>query len=127
MKTVAQLLKHDFKSKGSLHLYDSNGNKIYYEGSNGYWYKREFDSNGNITYYEDSDGYWFKYEFDSNGNYIYSEDSNGYWFKREFDSNGNEIYSEDSDGEIIDNRPKTSCNGKVVEIDGKKYQLKEVG
>jgi hypothetical protein len=103
--TVAQLLKHDFKSKGSLYLYDSNGNIIYYEHSDGYWSKREFDSNGNITYYEDSDGYWYKYEYDTNGNCIYFENSNG---------------------EIIDNRPKTSCNGKVVEIDGKQYKLTEI-
>ena len=81
--TVAQLLKHDF-SKGSLYLYDSNGNKIYFE------------------------------------------DSNGYWVKQEFDANGNRIYYENSMGTIIDKRPKKSCNGKVVEIDGKKYQLKEV-
>jgi hypothetical protein len=123
-QTVAQLLKHDL-SKGSLYLYDSNGNIIYSEHSNGYWSKREFDSNGNITYYEDSDGYWFKYEYDTNGNRIYYEDSYGYWFKYDYDSNGNRIYYENSKGEIIDNRPKTSCDGKVVEIDGKKYQLKE--
>ena len=84
MKTVAQLLKHDFKSKGNLSLYNSNGNLIYYEYS---------------------DGYWFKQEFDSNNNCIYLESSNGY---------------------IIDNRPKSSCNGKVVEIEGKKYKLTEV-
>jgi hypothetical protein len=35
MKTVAQVLKHDFKSKGSLFLYDSNNNLIYYEDSSG--------------------------------------------------------------------------------------------
>jgi hypothetical protein len=120
---VAQLLKHDF-SKGSLHLYDSNGKVIYYENSNGYWFKQEFDSNGNYIYSEDSNGYWFKREFDSNGNEIYYENSNG-WYKRDYDTNGNEIYYEDSNGKIIDNRPKSSCNGKVVEIDGKKYQLKE--
>jgi hypothetical protein len=85
MKTVAQLLKHDFKSKGSLFLYDSNNNLIYYEDSYGYWFKQEFDSNGN-----------YKLKF---------EDSNGY---------------------IIDNRPKSSCNGKVIEIEGKKYKLTEV-
>jgi len=28
----------------------------YFKNSNGYWYKREFDSNGNKIYYEDSDG-----------------------------------------------------------------------
>jgi hypothetical protein len=42
-------------------------------------------------------------------------------------SNGNIIYYENSDGHIIDNRPKGSCNGKVVEIEGKRYQLNEIG
>jgi hypothetical protein len=37
MKTIAQLLKHDF-NKGSLSLYDSNENQIYYEDSDGFWY-----------------------------------------------------------------------------------------
>jgi hypothetical protein len=55
--TIAQLLKHDFKSKGSLYLYDSNGNLIYYENSYGYWFKQEYDVNGKVIYYEDSNGY----------------------------------------------------------------------
>ena len=83
MKTVAQLLKHDF-DKGSLHLYDFNGN---------------------LTYYENSKGFWSKYEHDDNGNEIYYENSNGI---------------------IRDNRPKTSCKDKVVEIDGKTYKLVEL-
>jgi hypothetical protein len=41
-------------------------------------------------------------------------------------SNGNKIYFEDSNGYIIDNRPKGSCNDKVVEIEGKKYKLTEI-
>ena len=53
-----------------------------------------------------------KHDFDKGSLYLY-------------DTNGNEIYYENSNGYIIDNRPKESCNGKVVEIDGKKYQLKE--
>jgi hypothetical protein len=124
--TVAQILKHDFKSKGNLSLYNSNCNKIYYEDSTGYWVKREFDSNGNIIYYEDSDGYWVKQEFDVNGKLIYCEDSYGYWWKQEYDANNNRIYLEDSDGVIDDKRPKKSCEGKIVEIDGKKYKLSEV-
>jgi hypothetical protein len=104
MKTVAQLLKHDFE-KGSLRLYDSNNNEIYYEDSDGYWYKSEYDSNGNV---------------------IYFENSNGYWVKREYDSNGNVIYFENSNGIIRDNRPKESCEGKVIEIDGKAYKLVEL-
>jgi hypothetical protein len=63
---------------------------------------------------------------DKNGNQIYDENSDGFWVKLEYDSNGNEIYFENSNGKVIDNRPKPSCEGKIVEIDGKKYQLKEV-
>ena len=29
---------------------------IYFENSNGHWFKREYDQNGNEIYYEDSDG-----------------------------------------------------------------------
>ena len=53
--TIAKILKHDF-SKGYLYLYNSNGNQIYHENSDGYWYKKEYDSNGNVTYFENSDG-----------------------------------------------------------------------
>ena len=125
MKTIAEQLKHDFK-KGALYLYDSNGNEIYFEDSNGYWMKREYDSNGNSIYFEDSHGYWEKRKYDSNCNKIYFEDSDEYWEKKEYDSNGNEIYFEDSIGCIRDNRPKPSCEGKVVEIDGKTYKLVEL-
>jgi hypothetical protein len=104
MKTIAEQLNHDF-DKGSLYLYDSNDNQIYFENSDGEWNKREYDSNGNRIYYENS---------------------TGYWTKRECDSNGNRIYFEDSDGIIQDNRPKSTCNGKVVEIDGKTYKLVEL-
>ena len=103
METIAKQLNHDFK-KGSLELYDSNGNEIYFENSNGYWYKREYDSNGNIIYYENLEGYWYKHEYDTNGD---------------------EIYYEDSEGDIQDNRPKAKCNGKTVVIDGIKYELTE--
>ena len=105
MKTIAQLLKHDF-SKGDLSLYDSNGNEIYYEDSDGFQYKQEYDDNGNLIYYENSYGYWSKHDYDSNCNKTYYEDSTGI---------------------IIDKRPKKeACNGKVVEIDGKRYKLKEL-
>jgi hypothetical protein len=84
------------------------------------------DKNGNLLYYETPDRYWSKSEYDSNGNPTLYETSNGFSEKREYDSNGNEIYYENSEGKIIDNRPKSTCEGKIVEIDGKKYQLKEI-
>ena len=102
MKTIAQQLnikEFPFKIK------DKNGNSIYYENSNGVWYKAEYDSNGNQIYYESS---------------------TGFWVKREYDSKGNEIYYENSNGNIRDNRPKPTCEGKIVEIEGVKYELKLV-
>ena len=63
-----------------------------------------YDTNGNQIYYEDSNGNWAKWEYDTNGDKIYSEDSTGYWVKRKYDTNGNVIYREDSNGTIIDNR-----------------------
>jgi len=122
MKTIAQQLGiKDFP----FDIRDKNGNEIYWEISDGYWVKSEYDSNGNEIYVEASNGYWAKSEFDSNGNEIYLENSNGFWIKWEYDLK-NKIYFETSKGDVIDNRPKQSCEGKVVEIDGKKYQLKEV-
>ena len=122
MKTIAQQLNvKDFP----FEIKDKNGNIIYIENSNGDWYKSEYDSNGNEIYFGNSTRYWHKREYDSNGNIIYCENSDGYWSKSEYDSNGNIIYYKNSDGEIRDNRPK-GCEGKVVEIDGKKYKLTEL-
>ena len=38
------------------YVFDSNGNILYYEYSNGYWTKREYNSNGKVIYYEGSNG-----------------------------------------------------------------------
>ena len=80
------------------------------------------DKNGNEIYFEDSNGYWWKMEYDSDGNQIYFENSYGDWDKKEYDSDGNQIYFENSYGYIEDNRPKV-CENKIVEIDGVKYKL----
>jgi hypothetical protein len=42
------------------------------------------------------------------------------------DSQGNQIYYENSYGYILDNRPKSPCEGKIVEIEGKKYKLESL-
>ena len=52
MKTIAQQLKiKDF----SFIIKNKDGNEIYCEDSDGYWWKSEFDANGKEIYYEDSD------------------------------------------------------------------------
>jgi len=63
--------------------------------------KKKFDDNGNCIYTEYSDGYWYKYEYDNNGDVIYAEWSDGYWYKQEFDSNNNKIYYGNSYGNQI--------------------------
>ena len=100
---LSKLFKGSVSIKGNR-VYDSNGNEIYRENSDGSWIKKEYDTNGNKIYFEDSDGYWIKSEYDSNGNLIYSENSDGYWNKKEYDNNGKLIYYENSDGDIVDNR-----------------------
>jgi hypothetical protein len=97
LEVLKYIYENDITTKG-INIYDSRGNEIYHESSDGDWGKSEYDSRGNQIYHEDSDGDWEKWEYDSNGNKIYEGDSEGYWEKNEFDSNGNEIYSEFSNG-----------------------------
>jgi hypothetical protein len=127
MKTIAQQLnikefhlrlKIRMEMKSTLNIHMDIGIKknlilMEMENSNGFWHKQEFDSNG-----ENSAGI---YEYDLNGKEIYYENSDGVWCKYEYDSKGNQIYYENSFGRIEDNRP--NCEGKIVEIEGKKYKL----
>jgi hypothetical protein len=103
-QTIAQQIKWDFKTNGSLEILDKNSNLIYLENSAGVWAKSEYDSKGKE---------------------IYIENSNGDWAKYERDSQGNQIYFENSYGKIVDDRPK-SCEGKIVEFDGEKFKLVKV-
>jgi hypothetical protein len=84
------------------------------------------DANGNKTYFEGSDGFWSKFEYDSNGNETYYEDSCNWWYKFEYDDKGNRTYYEDSDGCKQGTPHSQSCAGKVIEVDGKKYKLMEL-
>ena len=87
-----------------IDIEDEKGNRTYYEGSDGFWYRREYDDNGQLTYYEDS---------------------NGDWYRREYDESCNETYYEDSYG-LKKGTKRGSCSGKVIEVDGKKYKLMEL-
>ena len=101
---LSKVFNQPVSIKDNHRVYDTNGNLIYRETSDGDWIKYEYDTNDNVTYSEYSNGDWEKYEYDTNDNEIYSEDSDGYWVKREYDSNNNETYYEDSYGVIDDNR-----------------------
>ena len=104
MKTIAQQIKWDFKTNGTLEIYDKNDKLIYLEFTSGFWEKREYDQISRQ---------------------LYSENSNGFWEKWEWDSQGRLIYFENSNGKIIDNRPKP-CENKEIVIDGEKFKLVKV-
>jgi len=53
---LSKVFNQPVSIKGKI-VYDTKGNKIYSENRYGDWYKYEYDSNGNIIYYEDSNGY----------------------------------------------------------------------
>ena len=82
---------------------------------------------GKLTYLEcvESD-LCYKRKFDDKGNQTYYEDSQGFWSEAEYDDKGNQTYYEDEAGIVVGTPRSQSCDGKVVEVDGKKYQLKEL-
>ena len=55
-QTIAQQINWNFETNDELEISDKNGKCIYWEDSNGYWTKREYNSEGDLIYYEDSDG-----------------------------------------------------------------------
>ena len=53
MKTIAQQLN---VTEFPFEIKDKNGKQIYWENSNGWWYKSKFDSSGREIYFENSYG-----------------------------------------------------------------------
>ena len=105
--------------------YDEKGNLIYYENSNGYWSKSEYDERDNLIHYEDSDGYWSKRKYDERNNTTCYEDSDGFWFKNEYDEKGNLIYREDADGYVVDKRIKELTIEEIERLLGYRIKIKE--
>ena len=55
-QTIGQWLNWNFYINGKLEIRNMNGAQLYHEYSDGYWVKREFDSQGNQIYFESSNG-----------------------------------------------------------------------
>ena len=125
-----KLLSETYKELGiafkfPIKIRDSDGNKTYHETSDGFWYKYEYDSSGNETYFEDSRNYWCKKEYNSDGKETYYETSKGFWYKKEYNPDGEVTYHENSYGNKEGTpRSAKTCEGKVIEVDGIKYELK---
>ena len=74
------------------------------------------DNKENLIYWEGSNGYWWKSEYDDKGKQIYWEQSDGYWWKIEYDDKGKVIYFEDSSGRISDKRPESQQQTVITKI-----------
>ena len=75
----------------------------------------EYDSNGNLIHYKISTGFESWYDYDSNGKLIHVRSYNG--FENWYDSKGNSITKKQFD------KLNSYCNGKIIEVDGRKYRL----
>jgi len=91
-ETIFSKLYGEPVSNYNEEVYDSNGNQIYYEDSDGFWWKREYDDNENEIYYESHQGEWLRKEYDDNGIIIFYVNSFGEWYKKEYDEDGNRIH-----------------------------------
>lgn len=129
----------DLGMKYPIALFDRNGNQVYREDSDGFWWKQEYDEEQRETRFENSTGrveinvyeetgdlrsvyknselieHW---EFDINGNITFKYTaSNNYWWEKEYDSNNNVIYHENSiDGIIIPKKVE-----RTVVVNGREY------
>lgn len=92
------VLRYEYKGEHQ-YTYDSIGNVLTYDNSDGFWSKNTYNSNGKQLTYYNSYGYWNKRTYDSSGNQLKYENSFGYWSKSTYDSNGKRLTFEDSDGE----------------------------
>ena len=95
---------------------DLKDGKYFIESYNGI--VKLYDLKDNKLYQKDYVGWEEWVEYDANRNCIHRKYSNGreFWY----DDKGNAISKEKYD------RIHSSCHGKIVEVDGKKYQLKEI-
>jgi len=125
MNTIKELTKlsngKELDIDNPIYLYDEDGNQVYFEDSDGFWWKSEYED-GNPVYYEDSTGYWSRREYKEDRE-VYREDSTGYWRKREYDED-REVYCENSNGCIKDNRKTVDMTmAEVCKLLGKKVRI----
>ena len=128
MKTIRELTKlnggKELDIAYPVQLYNKDGERAYFEDSNGCWEKLEW-KDGDIVRFENSEGYWYKNDY-KDGKLTYFEDSNGYWEKYEYDRDGKQVYYESSSGYIIDNRETVDLTmEEVCRMAGKKVRIVE--
>jgi YD repeat-containing protein len=62
-----------------IFIKDKNGNEIYLQNENGYWYEKTYDDNNKVLTYKNSDGAWCEYTYNENGNELTCKNSDGYY------------------------------------------------
>lgn len=54
-------------------------------------YKTERDEYGNLIFYQNSNGWWWRKEFDDRGNCLYHADASGWWVRNTYNENNEKI------------------------------------
>ena len=54
-------------------------------------YKTEKDQFGNLIYFENSNGWWWRKEYDEHGNCLYQGDASGFWVRNTYNENNERI------------------------------------
>jgi YD repeat-containing protein len=100
---------------GDVHIYkyDTNGNLVSEEDSDGRIWKYKCDNSGNIIEKIHPDGDVHIYKYDTNGNKIEETDSDGNIWNFKYDTNNNMIEEADSNGRVW--KYKYDCYGNIVE------------
>ena len=84
-QTIAQFLNI---TEFPFRIFNEQGNIIYYEESNGYWFIQRYDKNNSIVYFDNSYGSWFEKKYDDNYHLIFHKKYDGYTETREYYPNG---------------------------------------
>lgn len=125
--------------KYPIRLFNGTGNQVYYENSDGFWWKQVYDDKQRIIGFENSSGQketttytdkgktfsvtfsdktfenWY---FDKEDRVTYRYNSvNEYWFYKNYDSEGNVTYYKNSiDGIVIPEVKET-----MIMVEGREY------
>jgi hypothetical protein len=93
---------------------DKNGNEIYYQNSDGYYYERTYSNTHCPLTYKNSNGDWTETTYDEDDNVLTYKKSDGFWAESTYGDDANELTYKDSDG-------RYKINGKKVTKE--KFQL----
>jgi YD repeat-containing protein len=118
-------MKNIFGTTKSIKLYEGKELRYQYRGGGGYQSQCTYDSNGNTLKYDNSDGNWFKFTYNSNGDMLTYKNSEGDWFKYTRDSEGKELRFDNHKGERRGFDIPEYTMEELTKMIGKEFKVKK--